>query len=179
MREVLPEKRLAAGKADPVKAGAGRNFEDAGDLFEAEDLLVREDLLDALGQAIATAELATVRDRDAERAVRAAVRIDEKRHDGNDIRLSSGRQKRPARIVAGRPYVGGASGYSADAIPADSPGGEERLDFALDEGEAVRLIQEIDLRAEKIGVVLADPSLHHGLGLGIGTELELLRNDHG
>ena len=108
MGEVPPHERLASGQPDVVDAHRGQQRDHSGDLLEAEDLLAFEPR-QALGRhAVLAAEVAAVRDRDANVADKSAVAVAEglERHHGEGYP--------PPRLRLRTGAIGAASGYSSD-----------------------------------------------------------------
>ena len=76
--DVGAQQRLAAGEAEGRDAGGRGDPRDALDLVEGQDARAREPLVALLGHAVRAAQRAAVGERDAQVAVHAAVRVDER-----------------------------------------------------------------------------------------------------
>ncbi len=90
-RQAGPDRRLATGQADRVEVEAlDQDPGDALDLLEGEDLVPGHPVHALLGHAVDAAEVAAVGDRDAQVAVHATERVDQRRPHDSTLRGRAG-----------------------------------------------------------------------------------------
>src|SRR6185436_9752574 len=93
-RQVAAEQRLTTGNADAVDAQGGEGVDEAGDLFEVEDAFARQPGVVRLRHAVLAAQVAPVRDRNAQAAQPAAETID---YRGVQAPIIAGRRRSAGR----------------------------------------------------------------------------------
>src|SRR5205807_4389893 len=90
-REVAPQQRLTARETYLVDAELDEDVGQPGDLLEHQDFLARQPDVLLFGHAVAAAQVAAVRDRDAQIPQRAAAGVDDRRcHVGQAVPAGAG-----------------------------------------------------------------------------------------